>query len=276
MLFEPLKEISWAYQLHYHLCFRTHRRRPFLDDPLRGSALSRLLRELCEANGFHLLEERHEPRHVQPLVSLRPNQIIAHVLKTLKGRSSTSLCRDYELVPPVWARGYLARSAGRVRIQQVKDYIERQAQHHGYDNRKYSPVFRCRQREHQILATAHASFELSHHLVLATRMRRGGFDRSSGEALVKYWLKVGYKHWFLLDQATVLPDHVHLLIGITPKISIEQAALALMNNGLYLISKHFSESLIKTRVDQLWEPSAYAGTCGELTTGLLQAFLKQD
>ncbi|HXU37066.1 MAG TPA: IS200/IS605 family transposase [Blastocatellia bacterium] len=273
MQVEPFKEISWAFQLHYHICFRTHRRKPIFDDQQRTVALAEALSELCTMNDVHLIEKDFQPEHVQLVLSLRPSQLISYVLKRLKGRSSAALCREFELSPPLWARGYLARSAGSVRIQAVKLYIESQAEHHGYAKRPLPPVFKFRAKEPDVLATAHSTFDLNHHLVLATRFRRGVFGSKSGEALVDYWTKVAARHGFAIDQATVLPDHVHLRVRITPKISIEQVALSLMNNGQYFVARHFPLAIVAAKIDQLWQPSAYVGTCGELTTALLKAFM---
>jgi REP-associated tyrosine transposase len=275
MQLESLREILWAYQLHYHLCFRTHRRKPFLGDQSMIAFLSQSLTDLCEVNGFHLLEKDCQPEHVQLIMSLRPDQQISDVLKRLKGRSSAAICQEFGLAAPLWARGYLARSVGRVRIQAVKQYIDRQAEHHGYSARALPPVFRFRTPALRVLATAHASFDLSHHLVLATRFRRGIFDSKTAHGLVDYWLKVAAERGFAVDQATIVPDHVHLLVRITPKISIEQAALSLMNNGQYFLGKHFPITLVEAGVDQLWQPSAYVGTCGVLSTALLKAFLRR-
>jgi len=97
-----------------------------------------------------------------------------------------------------------------------------------------------------------------------------------GEALVNYWIRVAARRGFAVDQATVLPDHVHLLVRITPKISLEQVALSLMNNGQYYVAKHSPLTLVEAKIDQLWQPSAYVGTCGELTTALLKAFLRGE
>ena len=176
--------------------------------------------------------------------------------------------------PPVWARGYLARSTGRVKVQAVKRYLDSQAEHHGYARRALPPVFKFRAMEPAVLGAAHASFDLSHHIVLGTKFRRGVFTSKTGEALVNYWLRVAAKHGFAVDQATVLPDHVHMLVRITPKMSVEQAVLSLMNNGQYLMAKNFPLALVEAKIDQLWQPSAYVGTCGELTTVLLKAFLR--
>ncbi|MEK6322081.1 MAG: IS200/IS605 family transposase [Acidobacteriota bacterium] len=274
MQLDPFKEISWAFQLHYHICFRTHRRKTVFDDRSRTAALSQALTDLCKINDLHLLEEDCQPAHVQLVLSLRPSQLISGVLKTLKGRSSAALCQEFGLAPPLWARGYLARSVGRVRVQAEKRYLDYQAEHHGYSKRALPPVFRFRATEPEVLATAHASFALTHHLVLATKFRRGVFDSKTGEALVNYWIKVAAKRGFAVDQASVLPDHVHLLVRITPKTTVEQVALSLMNNGQYFVAKHFPRALVQAKINQLWQSTAYVGTCGELTTALLKAFLR--
>jgi REP element-mobilizing transposase RayT len=235
---EPFKDISWAYQLHYHICFRTHRRKTIFDDQSRIAGLSQALTDLCKINDLHLIEKDCQTDHVQLVLSLRPSQLISNALKKLKGRSSAAICQEFGLAPPLWARGYLARSAGRVRVQAVKRYLERQAEHHGYSTRVLPPVFRFRAPEREVLETAHASFDLTHHFVLATRFRRGVFDSKIGHALVNYWIKVAARQGFAIDQATVLPDHVHMLVRITPKISIEQVVLSLMNNGQYFVANH--------------------------------------
>jgi putative transposase len=273
MQLDPYKEISWAFQLHYHICFRTHRRKTLFDHQSRIAALSQALTDLCEINDLHLLEKDCQPEHVQLVLSLRPSQLISDALKRLKGRSSAAICQGFGLKPLLWARGYLARSVGRVRVQAVKRYLDSQAEHHGYSKRALPPVFKFRATEPAVLATAHASFNLTHHFVLATRFRRGVFDSTTGEALVNYWMTVAARRGFAVDQVTVLPDHVHLLVRITPKISVEQVALSLMNNGQYFVGKHFPRALVDAKIDQLWQPSGYVGTCGEFTTALLKAFL---
>src|SRR5207253_9363364 len=84
------------------------------------------------------------------------------------------------VVPPVWERGCLARIVGRVRIKKVKQYLDAQAEHHGYSARARPPVFNYRADSPVTLTAAHASFDLNHHLVFATRYRVGIFDSGSG------------------------------------------------------------------------------------------------
>jgi len=163
---------------------------------------------------------------------------------------------------------------GDVRVERVRTYLDEQATHHGYDLRLLPPVFRYRAEQPVRLMAAHAQFDLSHHLVLATYQRKGVFGSGLGRDLCNYWLRVATKHGFAIDEVSVVPDHIHSMVRITPKLSIEECVLALMNNGQYFVGKNYPQVLIEAGINQLWQPSAYAGTCGDYTTGLIQKWLK--
>jgi REP element-mobilizing transposase RayT len=89
-------------------------------------------------------------------------------------------------------------------------------------------------------------------------------------------LRVATKYGFAIDQISLVPDHIHLIVRIVPTMSIEQCALALMNNGQHFVAKSYPQRLVEAGINQLWQPSAYAGTCGEYTTGLLQKWLASE
>jgi len=114
-----------------------------------------------------------------------------------------------------------------MRIGAVRQYLEKQSRHHGYDSRVLPPVYRYRAHQLAQLKAAHASFELNHHLVFATSQRRGVFTSELGQALSDYWLRVAVMRGFAIDQISVVPDHVHLLLRIVPKMSIAECALLL-------------------------------------------------
>jgi putative transposase len=271
----PFTKLNWAYQLHYYLCFRTHRRRVCFADAHQAEALTSALTEICQRHDYHLLECQPYPEHLRCLLSLRPEQVISSVIQTVKANSSRAVSVQLGLVAPVWARGYLARSVGRVPLGVVKEYLLQQAEHHGYAARLQPPVYRYRTAAPVPLTAQHASFDLHHHLVFATRYRRGIFSSRMGAALAQYWLKVAGKHGFAIDQMTLVPDHVHLLVRIVPKMSIADCVLALLNNAQHFIGKNYPQALVEAGVEQLWQASVYAGTRGQYTTALIKAWLSQ-
>lgn len=274
MFLTPFSSLTWAYQLHYYLCFRTHRRCSHFTDSEASSTLKLITTEICERHSYHLLDQSIYADQTRCLVSLQPSQAVSTVIQTLKTNSSRECALVLGLSPPVWERGYLARSTGRVRIRAVRRYLDNQAEHHGYAGRTLPPVYRYRAVKPVLLKAAHAMFDLNHHLVFATRYRRGLFTSSVGNALSDYWLRVASKRGFAIDQLTVIPDHVHLMVRTVPKMSIEECALSLMNNGQHYIGEKYPHLLVESGVDQLWEASAYAGTCGEVTTALLKTWLR--
>ena len=265
----PFTSLTWAYQLHYYLCFRTHRRRQLFGS--HSEEITRLIRHICAQHDYHLLECHPRPDQFLSLVSLKPSHTIAKVLQTIKSNSS----RGLPLPKPAWARGYLARSVGRMRIDAVREYLDGQSEHHGYATRMRPPVFRYRTEKPLPLTAAHCVFELNHHLVLATRRRKGVFDSHLGRQLSEYWLRVAAARNFAIDQISVVPDHIHLIVRLVPSMSIEECALLLMNNGQYFVGKNYPELLVELGIDQLWESSAYAGTCGDFTTAFVKAWLKK-
>jgi len=271
MYLTPFTSLAWAYQLHYYLCFRTHRRRPLFSS--KAAQLTKLVSEICARHDYHLLECQPYPDQIRCLVSLQPAQPISKVLQIIKTNSSREFSEQFDLAKPVWARGFLAKSVGRMRIGAVRKYLEQQSKHHGYDSRVLPPVYRYRASQSIALQAAHASFELNHHLVLATCQRKGIFSSNLGRALSDYWLRVAARRGFAIDQISVVPDHVHLLVRTVPKMSIEECALLLMNNAQHFIGKNYPQRLVEAGINHLWEASAYAGTSGEFTTALIKAWL---
>jgi putative transposase len=269
----PFTTLNWAYQLHYYLCFRTHHVLKTFSNTGVQNSLSESITEICQHHQYHELKSKVFPDHFRLVLSLRPGDVISKVVGTLKSNSARALATQSEIEAPVWGRGYLARSVGLVRVGPVKKYIERQAEHHGYSTRKLPPVYRFRAETAIDLKTQHAVTDLRYHLVFATKWRKGVFGSDLGKRLCAYWLRVAEKHHFAIDRCTFLPDHVHLMVRTAPEVSIEQCALSLLNNGQHYVALHAPELLVQTGIDQLWQGSAYAGTSGEYSTGMMTLFL---
>ncbi len=160
MYLTPFTSLAWAYQLHYYLCFRTHRRRSLFSSRL--AQLTELVSEICARHDYHLLECQPHPEQIRCLLSLQPAHRISDVMQTIKTNSSRECSQQFDLAKPVWAHGFLAKSVGRMRISAVRKYLEQQSKHQGYDSRVLPPVYRYRASQPVALLAAHASFELNH------------------------------------------------------------------------------------------------------------------
>lgn len=273
----PFNDLSAAYQLHYYLCVRTKRNRPLFVEPARSS-LEKHLAAICEQCKLNILQLRIFENNLRMLLSLRPEHSVAEAVKKIKGNSSRLLCRQYSDFQPghVWSRGYFAKSTGKIEESVVSAYIAGQAEHHGYKRGAASLVSSYEEREPapSLSYHNHAAFNLTHHLVLETERHAHLFDDVSGCAMIDYFLRVAAKKQFQIAQIRVLPDHCHLRVRLHPTMSVLDCARGLMNNSWAMMNRRFPGALIERNTWNVWEPSFYAGTTGDVTTAEIRSYLK--
>lgn len=275
----PFESPFGAYQLHYYICLRTKRNKPLFTPSIRAG-LEELLNAICAHCQFHLLERDLYENHLRLLLSLRPEQSVAEAVKKIRGNVSRSLCAEYKELEAgqVWSRGYFAKSTGKVEDSVIAKYIASQAEHHGYTGRSGSLVCAYDERVSPpaLAFHNHSAFNLTHHLVLDTYRHASVFDDVTGKALIDYWLRVAAKKEFQVAQMRVLPNHCHLRVRLLPAMSVLDCVLALMNNSWAMMNQRFWGVLKQTDAWDVWEPSFYAGTSGEITTAEVKAYLRSE
>ena len=173
------------------------------------------------------------------------------------------------------AKGYFAVSLGETDSKSVAEYLEKQSEHHGYDQRVRPPVhvqsFEYGEDERLLLATDHAATSLRYHVVLATWFRRGVFTNESAGYVTERWREL--RQGFLIDKVSFVPDHVHIALSIHPTISPIAAVESLMNAGQELMWNRFPNVIVKSAVERLWQPSAYFGSFGALNRKAIKAYM---
>ena len=272
--------LNAAYQLHYYLCFKTHYLQPMFATSAEQSLVRRVLGDVCIREQYHLLETDVDQDHLRLLVSLKPEHTVSKVVKMIKGnvdqqfRSAFPYRLEQSNSRTLWARGYFARTSGKVNLVRAKNYVDSQIGHHGYKGEwtkalKYrnpaftSPAFKF----------DHCFSMLDYHLVLATQNRISIFDEVIAPRLFDYILAIGGKHNFAIDRIGLLPDHLHLMIEATPNVSVEQCVLAILENTRHWMTRYYSGVLKQTGCWDVWQPSFYAGTVGEYSTAQVKRFL---
>lgn len=80
-------------RLHYHLTWSARGKSPVLVGK-RALALRSILADLCQERGILLQAVAITPSQVRLVVSLRPSQLAASMVRELKGRSALTLLRQ--------------------------------------------------------------------------------------------------------------------------------------------------------------------------------------
>ena len=119
------------HQLTYHVVFSTKDRVRFLP----GEKLVRTLQYLGgiarERNG-HVIRAGGMADHVHLLVSIPPTVAVADFIGQLKALASGWIHRTYkDLALFSWQDGYAAFTVSPSVLPAVREYIERQKEHHG-------------------------------------------------------------------------------------------------------------------------------------------------
>lgn len=281
MTLPPFKFLESAYQLHFYLGFKTHYLRPLFEREEERKLARTVLDDVCSRQQYHLLESNITDDYLRILLSLKPEQNISSTVKMLKG----NLSREFGLAfreelnryrtRTLWARGYFARSSGKVNLESARKYVETQVSHHGYAGEWTKPLrYRNSAFRSPAFTLPHSVCMLDYHLVLATKFRASLFDEAIAPGLFEYVLAVGRKHGFAVDRMSLLPDHMHLLLQAIPSLSIYDCALAVLNNTRNWMEKHFSGVLKQMGAWDVWQPSFYAGTVGEYRTAEVKSFLR--
>ena len=78
-----------------------------------------------------------------------------------------------------------------------------------------------------------------------------------------------------MKKVSFVPDHVHVALTLHPTVVPASIVAALMNAGQEIMWRRFERDVIQAGVERLWQPSAYLGSFGELTSPAVSAYVSQ-
>ena len=116
--------------LFVHVIWSVNRREALLTKPVRRVLFVHMQKE-GEEKGLHILTINGVEDHIHLLVQLMPSQNLVQVVRSIKASSSQWLNDNKLLAADLqWEGGYCALSVSPSSVKQVKDYIDKQEEHH--------------------------------------------------------------------------------------------------------------------------------------------------
>jgi putative transposase len=266
---------NFAYQIRFHIGFATHCRRSHFGLPTDRELVEQLFHEVCAQGNYHSLEFEAESDSVRTLISLTPEHVPSQVVQTLKANMSRrwNLKRADRLR---WSRGYFFRSVGDVTGETVAAYVASQREHHSERVRllaEYSDPDGASLLEERFYA--HCVGQFAVHVVFCPVRHVPALDRVTAARTLAQVQLIADKRGFQLVRVAVLEDHIHAVIVLPPTMSPAFVAFALMNNTSYWFSRN-NPGLFKVwDVPGVWNPSAYIGTIGDVTSQHVRNSIRQ-
>ena len=120
--------------LFVHVICTVQGREKLLAKPVRKVLFVHIQKE-GESKGLRILEVNGVEDHMHLLIQLMPAQNLAQVVRSIKAASSDWLNENRLLTANFeWEENYHALSVSPSSVKQVKDFIEKQEEHHKVKN----------------------------------------------------------------------------------------------------------------------------------------------
>jgi len=175
----------------------------------------------------------------------------------------------------VWSIGYYVGSVGKASKISAQRYIDNQGKHHGIRDLASREVMRWSNPHPPRLRAAHATFELSYHVVLVTTARISVFDQYIAPKLFNAMVAISETEGFYIERASLLYDHIHMLIKLTPSLSVRACIQEMMAGTWRFMMERYTGVLKNTGAYNLWTESFYVSTVGHATTAQIKSFLSR-
>jgi len=226
------------------------------------------LAQVLEPDGIRLLEcELRDANVCSLLVSTKPSVAPSQIVKRVKGRLQHLLKRHD---PELFRRNFSIVSVGDAKRIAVEEYVARQLGHHpAADPRVQSQLagFQAsfpQTRLCEPFFSAHGRYLCNLHLVRREEPCRGpslGNPRSTHATDRR---ERAEKRSHRLSEIGLLPDHLHLAMGIGIDESPQDVALAYLNNLAFAHG-----------MKPIYECGYYVSTFGEYDMGAVRSALRR-
>jgi len=118
-----------VYLMNYHIIWCPKRRKKVLIGSVKDR-LEEIIKEVAREYQTDILALEIMPDHVHLFISTHPDVPVQAIIKTLKGRSSRYLRKEFPdllKLPSLWTHSYFISTAGNVSSDTIKRYIAEQS-----------------------------------------------------------------------------------------------------------------------------------------------------
>lgn len=120
-------------------------------------------------------------------------------------------------------------------------------------------------------------YQLSVHVVLVTKYRRGPITDRVRELLISVTREVCERHKVQVIEADGETDHLHLLLEIPPSMSVSKIVGAIKTNTSRVVREQgWPEVTTQLWGDHFWSPSYFAATTGGAPLEKVREYIRQQ
>ncbi len=122
--------------------------------------------------------------------------------------------------------------------------------------------------------TRHLVYSCQYHVVFCPKYRRpvlkGDIERRLKELILEKQEELEYE---VLDME-IMPDHVHLLLDVNPRIGIYKVVSGIKGYTSHVLREEFPE--LKRRLPSLWTLSRFISSVGAVTLEVVKKYIEDQ
>jgi putative transposase len=114
-------------------------------------------------------------------------------------------------------------------------------------------------------------YSCQYHVIFCPKYRRPVLNDSVSARMKELVLEKQEEYGFTVMEMEVMPDHVHLLLDIDPRVGVNQVIAKIKGYTSHELRQEFP--WLKKRLPTLWTRSKFISTVGAVTLEVVQQYI---
>jgi putative transposase len=114
-------------------------------------------------------------------------------------------------------------------------------------------------------------YSCQYHVIFCPKYRRPVLNDSVSARMKELVMENQAEYGYAVMEMEVMPDHVHLLLDIDPRVGVNQVVAKIKGYTSHELRKEFP--WLKKRLPTLWTRSKFISTVGAVTLEVVQQYI---
>jgi len=129
-------------------------------------------------------------------------------------------------------------------------------------------------REKEYHHTNHLVYSCCYHVVFCPKYRRKVLTTDIAIRLCELVNEKQEEYGYTVLDCEVMPDHVHLLLDVNPKIGVYHVVRKIKGYTSHVLRDEFPE--LKRKLPTLWTKSKFISSCGAVTLKVVKEYIENQ
>lgn len=135
-------------------------------------------------------------------------------------------------------------------------------------------VMEIKNKEKKYKSTKHMVYSCQYHVIFCPKYRRPVLEGKIAKRLKELILEKQKEYGYEVLDMEVMPDHVHLLLDVNPKIGIYRIVSKIKGYTSKVLREEFPK--LKSRLPCLWSGSRFISSVGAVTLEVVKKYIENQ